>query len=49
MKQSLKRLLDDLEHEQAILMSDTGLSLNPEFWSYDAWEMPLTLSPQGST
>lgn len=46
MKQALKRLLADLEHNQAILATSTGLSLNPELWSYDAWDLNALLCRQ---
>lgn len=39
MQQSIKRLLQDLGREDALLQDESTLSLNPDLWSVDAWTL----------
>lgn len=47
MKLALSRLREDLGREDAILDEDEQISLNPELWSYDAWELEAELAKAG--
>lgn len=46
MRAALSRLREDLGREDAILDIDGVISLNPELWSYDAWEMEAQLEQE---
>lgn len=50
MRAALRRLLTDFGREDAILDDGKSLSLNPELWSFDAWDMHTRLqNPEHDT